>query len=101
MRRVDSDCGENAEKELKNRKKKERKSLIIQERFFQIISATLSPASFSTGGGPKGVGGVSVTGERARDLSREFFSSQLRENLPCLRPSPLLTVLLAIFYLFT
>lgn len=100
MRRVDSDCGENAEKELKNRKKKERKSLIIQERFFQIISATLSPASFSTGG-PKGVGGVSVTGERARDLSREFFSSQLRENLPCLRPSPLLTVLLAIFYLFT
>lgn len=72
---VDSDCGENSEKEVKN-EGKEKKSVIIRETFLpDYFCHSFSPTFFPPipHGWSEGDGDVSAAGKRARDLSREFF----------------------------
>lgn len=85
---VDSDCGENSEKEVKN-EGKEKKSVIIRETFLpdyfcHSFSPTFSPPSPTDG--LKGME-MSLLQVNVREIYLVSFSpSQLRENLPTPNP---------------
>lgn len=109
----DSDCGENSEKEVKNEgKRKEIRNNpgnVSSRLFLPLFLPPFFSFFVSSHERSEGDGDVSVAaGKRARDLSREFFPSQLRENLPPPPPPPTFTPshaharnLPAILYLFT